>query len=554
MEDPLLLAVGALIRKEINAGGLLQRVVEVTSEAVSAERGSIFLFDQTGEELVSIAGHLPEVDEIRVPIGKGVAGYVARTEQIVNVPYRDGDAWIWREIDHTTGYTTRTILAGPLHDRDGRLIGVLEFLNKSGGAFDRQDEERFHTLAQQVSRVLHQTTLAHGPNYVLPEERGRGAAEEPAPPKPHPVNDPPLNERFNGVVGASPAMQSVFRHINKVAPTEATVLLRGPSGTGKGRIARAIHHNSNRRDGPFIHIDCTTLPEGLMENELFGHERGAYTGAQQRQQGKVELAAGGTIFLDEIGDMPVGLQSKLLTVLQDRIYTRLGGSETLKADIRVLAATNRDLEGMVAEGRFREDLYYRLRVVEITMPTLRERGDADIIRLTNHFIGTFANRYGKTLRGIRADAMTMLLEHRWPGNVRELEHCIESAVIFANEQITPSTLSLPRRTATREMRAVQLPRDFGVAGPPAAAPATPGYGAPTAVDYRSATPSHDAASLPNPEAEPFSDQPSLRELESRYIAHLLQSLDGNRSACARVLNIGRNTLARKIKEYDLGHL
>ena len=519
MDDLVLLAIGELIRNEVNAGRLLQRVVEVTAEAVDAERGTVFLLDQTGAELVSIAGHVPEVAEIRVPVGVGVAGYVARTGELVNIPFRDDAARIWREAEAATRYTTRTVLAGPVYDREERVIGVLEFLNKRESLFDRLDEQRFQTLAQQVSRALHRTTLARGRDYRLPS--AAGGVRTPA--GLHPVNDPPLRERFNGVIGSGPAMQRVFRQIRQVAPAEATVLLRGPSGTGKGRIARALHHNSRRTRGPFVHVDCATLPEGLIEDELFGHERGAYTGAQSRQQGKVELADGGTLFLDEIGDVPVGLQSKLLTVLQDRVYSRLGGHEALRADVRIVAATHRDLEDMVAGGRFREDLYYRLRVVEIPLPTLAQRGEQDLIQLVNHFIGVFSRRYSKPIRGIREDALGMLLAHTWPGNVRELEHCIEAAVLFAEDRITPSTLSLPRRHAARELRALSP------SGEPVAAPSA-----------RSAA--------------PFDDAPSLRQLEARYIEHLLRDHDGNRSACARVLGIGRNTLARKMKEYDLTDL
>jgi len=309
-------------------------------------------------------------------------------------------------------------------------------------------------------------------------------------------------------------MGGVFESLHRVAPTPATVLIRGESGTGKSLIARAIHYNSARRDGPFVHVDSTTLPETLIENELFGHEKGAYTGAHARHTGRVEAARGGTLFLDEIGDLPGPVQGKLLTLLQERTFSRVGGNERLDADVRILAATNRDLEQLVRDGAFREDLYYRLRVVQVRLPSLRERGRQDLIALIAHFNQAAAKRYAKPTPRISDDALEMLLSYGWPGNVRELEHCMESAVIFADEVITPSKLSLPRAESTQRMRAI-------VRQEPAAT------------------------------ASAFDGEPTLKELEARYIGHLLEVHEHNRSRVARVLGIGRNTLLRKLKEYGL---
>ncbi len=497
MDDPLLLALGDVIRKEVGADELLAHVVQVMAERLGADRGTIFVVDRGGDELVSVAGELPELPEIRVPVGQGVAGYVARTGKVVNIPYCVQDAHFWPEVDAQTGYKTRTMIAGPLLDEAGALIGVVQFLNKGGpGAgdaiFDDGDVAVFRGLCGQVSALLGHTTLAQSAGATAPER--------------------PVTSGFNRIVGLGPAMQSVYARIRKVAPTEATVLLRGESGTGKGLVARAIHHSSRRRGGPFVHLDCTTLPESLIENELFGHEAGAYTGARDRRRGKVELADHGTLFVDEIGDLPLALQSKLLTVLQDHKYTRLGGSETLTADLRIVAATNRNLEDLVRRGLFREDLYYRLRVVEIGIPPLRERGQRDRLKLIDHFVAAAAKRHGKIVDGIHPDALRSLLEHNFPGNVRELENCLESAVIFCEGQIRPSHLGLPRRGATLEMPAVT---------------------AAAAIDAD------------------FAREPSLKELEAGYLRHLLAKYEGNRSQCARVLGIGRNTLLRKIKDYEL---
>ncbi len=547
MNDPLMLALGELIRKEINAGQLLQRVVEVMARQLQADRGTIFILDMTTHELVSIAGHLPEVEEIRVPVDQGVAGYVARTERVVNIPYCESDQRFWRRIDQQTGYTTQSMLAGPLYDAEGDLTGVVQFLNKSNGLFNKEDEALFHTLSGQVAALLAQTTFSQGRDYTGPIPRfdDNGELVDQAP-------EPPLLDRFNRIIGQGQAMQAVFRNIRRAAPTDATVLLRGESGTGKSLIARALHHNSPRHAGPFVHVDCTTLPDGLMENELFGHERGAFTGAQGRQKGKVEQAQGGTLFLDEIGDLPLGLQGKLLRVIQDRAFTRLGGTELLKADIRIVAATNRDLEAAVRAGRFREDLYYRLRVVLIDLPPLRERGREDLLRLINHFVAKASRRHNRTIAGIRRDALDLLLGYHWPGNVREVENCIESAVIFADREITPSRLSLPRRHATREMQALSTAQLAAIraAGPnasPAALAATlPGIAPVPARPHNPGTLTFSSSSH-----DPFGQEPTLRDLEANYIRHLLERYQGNRSACARILGIGRNTLLRKIKDYGL---
>ena len=239
-----------------------------------------------------------------------------------------------------------------------------------------------------------------------------------------------LTHNFEDIIGQSRAMKDVLAQVEQVAPTDATVLVLGETGTGKELLARAVHNLSGRKDRPLVKVNCAALPANLIESELFGHEKGAFTGALDRKTGRFELADGGTIFLDEIGDLPLELQAKLLRVLQEGEFERLGSSSTLKVDVRVIAATNRDLEAAVAEGTFREDLYYRLNVFPVQSPPLRERKD-DIPILVNHFVQKFNARVGKQIDTIPQKAMDTLRTHAWPGNVRELENMVERAVILS---------------------------------------------------------------------------------------------------------------------------
>ena len=251
-----------------------------------------------------------------------------------------------------------------------------------------------------------------------------------------------LNSRyeFSNILGRSDAMQDVFGTIERVAATSSTVLITGESGTGKELVARAVHFNSLRRDRPFVALNCGAVPETLLESELFGHVRGAFTGALANKKGLIESAEGGTIFLDEIGEMAPSMQVKLLRVLQDRRFRRLGGTDEVQADVRVIAATHQDLPKMVADGRFREDLYYRLHVLTVRLPPLRERTE-DIALLAEHFLQQFASQMGKPVRTISAPAMTLLQNHAWRGNVRELQNAIERAVALEQtESILPESL------------------------------------------------------------------------------------------------------------------
>jgi DNA-binding NtrC family response regulator len=240
--------------------------------------------------------------------------------------------------------------------------------------------------------------------------------------------------RVEGIIGDSGRMQEVLSLVRRVAPSDATVLIRGESGTGKELIANALHYASSRAAGPLVKVNCAALAESLLETELFGHEKGAFTGAVASRKGRFELADGGSIFLDEIGDLPPHVQVKLLRVLQEREFERVGSSRPVKVDVRLLAATHRDLEALVREGRFREDLYYRINVVTIVLPPLRERRE-DLAPLIEHFLRTFAGKNGKTVRGLTREAREALLRYDYPGNIRELENLIERAVVLTRDDV-----------------------------------------------------------------------------------------------------------------------
>jgi DNA-binding NtrC family response regulator len=309
--------------------------------------------------------------------------------------------------------------------------------------------------------------------------------------------------RLENVVGSSGPMLEIFKTVGRVAPTRSMVLIQGESGTGKELIARTIHYNSDRAQGPFVAVDCGALPETLLESELFGHERGAFTGATGLKRGLFEVARGGTCFLDEIGDVSPVVQSRLLRVLQEHEIKRVGGTESIKVDVRVIAATNKNLEGLVKAHKFREDLFYRLSVVTITLPPLRERGD-DIPLLAEFFLRKSCRDAGKRVERIAPEALALLAAHPWPGNVRELEHAIERAVI-----LTQNPTLLPQ----------DLPPELQApAGGRAAA---------------------DAPVLP------------LREMERRHLLFALERAQGNRKRAAEWLGITRRTLYRMAARHGI---
>jgi DNA-binding NtrC family response regulator len=305
--------------------------------------------------------------------------------------------------------------------------------------------------------------------------------------------------RIESIIGASPAMLEVYKLVARVAPTTATILVVGESGSGKELVARAIHTHSLRAQGPFVAVNCTALTESLLESELFGHAKGAFTGAVVAKRGLFEEAHGGTLFLDEIADIGPKMQAQLLRAIQEGEIRRVGGSEPIKVDARIVAATNRDLEAEVRAGRFREDLFFRIHVVTLTLPPLRDR-QSDIPMLVEHFLAKYASREGHPHAGIAAGAMALLTRYGWPGNVRELENAIERALTLAEEGVI-------------------LPSDLP----------------PEVVGSVAARPHHL-----------YDDRPTLAELEKRYIDLILQETGGNKKRAAEILGIDRRTLYRSL--------
>ena len=311
---------------------------------------------------------------------------------------------------------------------------------------------------------------------------------------------------FSKIIGKSRKMRELFDTLSLVAPTDATILILGESGTGKELVANAIHHNSFRKSQPFIKISCSALPETLLESELFGHERGAFTGAIARREGRFQLAHRGSIFLDEVGEMSPTTQMKLLRVLQEKEFEPLGSVQTLKVDVRVIAATNKDLTQGVKEGRFRDDLFYRLNVVPITLPPLRERKE-DIPALAQHFFEVYRDKNQKGLKDISNKTMDLLSRYDWPGNIRELENCLERAVIMARgEVISPADLPphIQALSGREEGQALDFPSGI-----------------------------------------------SLEAVERALILKTLEETGGNRSRAAEILGINRRTLLNKLKEYGM---
>jgi Nif-specific regulatory protein len=480
------LAAAPFLTRGVELNELLHALVDAIVKNLDAERGTLYLVDQHAKTLTSLIAHLPELAQIRLAMGQGVAGWVAVNGAPLIVAAPQSDSRFDATFDQKTGFVTRSILAVPVKDTPGDVIGVLQILNARAGSFTADDEKAALELASQAGKIIEHTSLYAELKHRTPVVQDQR---------------PTLSYRFNQIVGESPAMRDVYALVEKAARTSATVLLNGESGTGKELIARAIHVNSPRKSGPFVKVDCTTLPEALIENELFGHEKGAFTGADKSTEGKLEAAHGGTLFIDEIGELPLKVQGKLLRVLQDREFEKVGSTKTQSADIRVICATHRDLFAMAQSGQFREDLYYRVRVVPIVLPPLRARGSEDLVRLVEHFIEKFARRHSRAVERITDAAMARLKSHPFPGNIRELENCIESAVVLCEDAVIDSAdLPLPPSLARSNTSA-------GLLGDP---------------------------------------DVTLEQIENEHIRRVVDACQGNQSEAARRLGIGRNTLARKL--------
>ena len=357
--------------------------------------------------------------------------------------------------------------------------------------------------------------------------------------------------QYYDIIGKSPKMQEMFQLIDKVAPSNSTILIQGESGTGKEVVARAIHDKSPRRNEPFVVVNCATLPEQLVESELFGHERGAFTGASQQKRGKFEIADGGTIFLDEIGELTPQIQVKVLRVLQSKEFERVGGNKPVKVDVRILAATNRDITEEVKAGNFREDLFYRLNVVLISLPPLRERKE-DIQLFITHFIERFREEnWGKRTTSISEAALELMLGYDWRGNVRELENCIERAVLLSNGgAILPE--HLPPEIRQLELNLPTLPPDDAPVQPEGISDKT------HQPEFKLSSNKSTSPFSPPPSAFQFSLPVSLpkmiENLEEQLIRQALEEARGIQVDAAKLLNISKNLLAHKIRKYELKHL
>ncbi|MEX0643057.1 MAG: sigma-54-dependent Fis family transcriptional regulator [Pirellulales bacterium] len=466
---------------------LLVRMAEAATKFFDADRASIFLWDKPNKTIVGRPALGVPGGELRLPDEAGIVGQVIQTGETRRVGGAHDDVEVVRDVDRKTGYKTETLLCVPLITPNGTRIGAFELLNKLDGPFTADDQRGLTELSKYAA-----VALANTKQFVDLVSRHEKLVEQAA-------QESPL-------VGESPAIQALRSTIQRVADTDLAILLLGENGTGKEVAARAIHFGSRRRKDPFIAVNCAALTETLLESELFGHEKGAFTDAHESRAGKFELASGGTLFLDEIGDMSLAGQSKLLRVLEDKMIVRVGGSKPIHTDVRVLAATNQRLAEMVRAKRFREDLYFRLNVVTLELPPLRDRGD-DIFILAEHFLHQFSRRAGRRVPKFTAAARKRLTSHAWPGNVRELRNLMERlAYLSADEKIDAEDLAF-------------------ILSPSASTPSLIGEGLPL----------NDAT----------------QQFQQKYIEQSIARARGNVSQAAQILGVHRSNLYRKMRQLGM---
>jgi Nif-specific regulatory protein len=479
----------------------VESVLECLSEQVAFGTAGVYLSDPKANQLVTNTDQLTLAGTRQ----SGSRSYRRPPDSLVeHVSGSDGQAVLARNVlgdrklatENSRGeIDAESVIIAPVRDREGVLRGLLHLTTAAGQSPLTGDDLEFVVAVSEIlAASLAGLTTRKQLNRSL--QRSRRQIKQ---------LQQQLGDKVR-IVGQSDAINNVVQQVSMAAPTNATVLIRGESGVGKELVAAALHHASARRDGPLICMNCAALSPTLLESELFGHEKGAFTGATDRKQGKFEAADGGTLMLDEIGEMSPEIQSKFLRVLEGHPFERVGGHAPVKVDVRVVAATNRDLQAMVREGKFRQDLFYRLHVVEIIVPPLRQRGQ-DVIGLAEFFLDSFNQEMGRKITGFTDAAKQRLLDYSWPGNIRELKNVIERAVVLNTETVIDET-------------------DLALA------PAVAGGTASAASD-----------------AESVDVEMTLAELERAHIERVLRHTGGNKSRAAGMLGIERSTLDRKLKKF-----
>lgn len=471
---------------------LLQDIAQAATRLLRSDRASIFLWDKQSRELVGHPALGMEGKPLRIADDKGIAGAVLKSQQPRRWDRSDPTDEVDRRVDTSSGYRTDSLLAVPLVDLKGKPMGVFEVINHVDGRFDQQDEDDLIELARHASAALANTQTLHR----LIQTRDR-------------LTQDALQQVQ--LVGSSQEILNLKSTIARVGDTDLAVLLLGENGTGKEVVSRQIHYQSKRRFEPFIAVNCAAITETLLESELFGHEKGAFTDAHETRSGKFELASGGTLFLDEIGDMSLAGQAKLLRVLEEKVVVRVGGSTAIPVNVRVIAATNQNLVDLVRQKKFREDLYFRLTVVTIHLPPLRQRGD-DALQLADFFLTLFCNKIGRSKPVLSPTAKKRLLHHDWPGNVRELRNIIERIAYLTTGDLIEDT----------QIDFVSSPRADGSNG-------------------------LEGIDLSKPLAEATDD------FQARYIEQQIKACNKNMTLAAERMGMQRSNLYRKMKQLGMNH-
>ncbi len=467
---------------------LLELILHTGTRIMRAKASSLLLLDQKTQKLyfkVTTGTQKDKMKNFEISLGQGIVGHVAETGEPLLIEDVAQDKRWYRNISDEIGFKTQSILCVPMKVKDN-VIGAIEFINKAEGeAFQKSDLELLNVFADVAALAI-----VNAKKFQIAERENKGLKQ--------------ALGFTHLIIGQSKDIKEVVADALKVADSKASTLILGESGTGKELLARLIHQTSSRKERYMVTLNCAAVPETLLEDELFGHEKGSFTGANERKIGKLELADGSTLFLDEIGEMSPAMQAKVLRVLQDGIFYRVGGNTPISVDIRIIAATNQNLSEGIAKGEFREDLYYRLNVVELHMPPLRER-KKDIPLIARHFVDMFQKEKGHFQIEVSPAAMDIMTKYDWPGNVRELRNAIERAVVMGNgREILPEDLPILNTQSNIESI------EFG-----------------------------------------HTLQEAVDDFKKKFIKVNLEHTNGNQSKAAAVMGIQRTYLSRLISKYDM---